>query len=360
MQTKSLSNHAVQRAFGSAIVALLIVSAISYRGIALSSESDDRVRQSHEVIENLQNLLLEMRRVESSDRGFLLTGDENTLQSHRDAAARAGQLETTVRNLTVDNATQQRNITTLVQLAGQKIQFAESAIELRRTKGMEVAADYIRAGDGERIMGEFQDVLQEMEAEELRVLELRDAGAKPRLLQTKATLMIGTALGLLIAAAAGWSVQLDISRLELAEETRSGSGAKYRGLLEAAPDAMVVVNQEGNIVLLNVQAEKQFGYHRDELVGQRMKNIIPAGFAGRLIADALRSAEDALAQQIGTGIELTARRKDGSEGVETLEELTFLQAHQCDEVQGYYFSRPVIAAQFAKLLKNGIPEAILS
>jgi light-regulated signal transduction histidine kinase (bacteriophytochrome) len=44
-----------------------------------------------------------------------------------------------------------------------------------------------------------------------------------------------------------------------------------------------------------------------------MKNIIPAGFAERLIADALRSAEDALAQQIGTGIELTARRKDGSE-----------------------------------------------
>jgi diguanylate cyclase (GGDEF)-like protein/PAS domain S-box-containing protein len=86
-----------------------------------------------------------------------------------------------------------------------------------------------------------------------------------------------------------------------------------RGLLEAAPDAMVVVNQGGEIVLLNVQAEKQFGYRRDELVGQQVKNIIPEGFAERLIADALRSAEDALAQQIGTGIELNGRRKDGSE-----------------------------------------------
>jgi PAS domain S-box-containing protein len=90
------------------------------------------------------------------------------------------------------------------------------------------------------------------------------------------------------------------------------SEAKYRGLLEAAPDAMVVVNHRGEIVLLNAQAENQFGYRRDELVGQMVKNIVPAGFAERLVADALRSTEDAQAQQIGTGIELSGRRKDGS------------------------------------------------
>src|SRR5580704_8943669 len=88
---------------------------------------------------------------------------------------------------------------------------------------------------------------------------------------------------------------------------------RYRGLLEAAPDAMVVVNQTGEIVLVNLQAEKQFGYPRDELLGQKVTNIIPEGFAERLVADDLRSAEDASAQQIGTGIELVARRKDGSE-----------------------------------------------
>ncbi|MEQ1472361.1 MAG: PAS domain S-box protein, partial [Candidatus Acidiferrum sp.] len=91
------------------------------------------------------------------------------------------------------------------------------------------------------------------------------------------------------------------------------SGAKYRGLLEAAPDAMVVVNQAGEIVLLNVQAEKRFGYRRDELVGQQVNNIIPEGFAERLIADGTRSAAEALAQQIGTGIELVGLRKDGTE-----------------------------------------------
>lgn len=117
-----------------------------------------------------------------------------------------------------------------------------------------------------------------------------------------------SAEGILVTAAIR-----DISVRRAAEVHLAQMEARYRGLLEAAPDAMVVVNHDGEIVLLNVQAEKQFGYRRDELVGQKVKNIIPAGFAERLLADALRSAADALAQQIGTGIELSGRRKDGSE-----------------------------------------------
>ena len=105
----------------------------------------------------------------------------------------------------------------------------------------------------------------------------------------------------------------NISVRKEAEKFLAQMEGKYRGLLEAAPDAMVVVNQAGEIVLLNIQAEKQFGYRRNELLGQKVKNIIPEGFAERLVADGLRSKADALAQQIGTGIELHGRRKDGSE-----------------------------------------------
>jgi PAS domain S-box-containing protein len=97
----------------------------------------------------------------------------------------------------------------------------------------------------------------------------------------------------------------DVSALRASE-------SRYRGLLEAAPDAMVVVDQRGKIVLLNARAEAQFGYSRDELLGQPVTAIIPEGFAERLVADDLRSAADALSQQIGTGIELAAMRRDGT------------------------------------------------
>jgi PAS domain S-box-containing protein len=117
-----------------------------------------------------------------------------------------------------------------------------------------------------------------------------------------------SAEGILITAAIR-----NIAVRKVAEKHLAQMEGRYRGLLEAAPDAMVVVNQGGEIVLLNAQAEKQFGYHRNELLGQKVTNIITEGFAERLIADALRSAEDALGQQIGTGIELSGLRKDGTE-----------------------------------------------
>ncbi len=105
----------------------------------------------------------------------------------------------------------------------------------------------------------------------------------------------------------------DKSTRTQAEDHLAQSEARYRGLLQAAPDAMVVVDQRGDIVLLNLRAELQFGYKRDELLGQQVRTIIPEGFAERIVADGLRSDAEARAQQIGTGIELSGRRKDGSD-----------------------------------------------
>src|ERR1700677_4733624 len=121
--------------------------------------------------------------------------------------------------------------------------------------------------------------------------------------------MIG--IGGTVEFVAGASHDITVRKGE--EEHLVQMEARYRGLLEAAPDAMVVVDKDGEIVLLNVQAEYQFGYSRDELIGRKVKSIIAEGFAERLIADGTRTAAQALAQQIGTGIELIGRRKDGSE-----------------------------------------------
>ena len=306
MKTKSVLKRKLQLAFVSAVLALLVVGAVSYRSMVESSESDLWVRHTDQVLEKLQDLLAALQTVESNARGYRLTGDESFLEVYRAGIAKTEKDQTIVRNLTADNTGQQHRLDALATLSAQKFQLARLVLGLGRENGLEATAA-VQKGPGKEIMNGFQRLVGQMQDEELRLLALREKDAKRRLTQAKTALVLGTILGLLITTLAGWRTL----REGISESKESGT--KYRGLLEAAPDAMVVVNQVGEIVLLNVQAEKQFGYHRDELVGQKVKNIIPEGFAERLVADGTRTAAEALAQQIGTGIELIALRKDGSE-----------------------------------------------
>ena len=324
MKSLSLSGRKAQLAFGAAFVTLLIVAIVSYRGISVSRESDLLVRHSHEVLENLKTLLFANSTIESNSRGYVLSGADSFLEAYTSGIASTRETQEVLRNLTADHPQQVARIGAIDRLITERIAFADEVIALGRAGDFVAAASAIRGGRGQQITNDFQAVVHAMEEEEERLLVLRDAEVARQVSQATTVLILGTLVGLSITAAAAISVQRDSARRGQAEDAlrdneerdltgANESGAKYRGLLEAAPDAMVVVNQAGEIVLLNVQAEKRFGYHRDELLGQQVTNIIPEGFAERLIADDLRSAEDALAQQIGTGIELTGRRKDGSD-----------------------------------------------
>jgi PAS domain S-box-containing protein len=433
LQMKTFLNAKVRMAFGFAMLTLLLMGSLSYRMMLISDESSQWVRHTHLVIENIQDLSLAMASIESSSRGFVLTGNESILDPYRASVLRAEQDEATIRALTADNPVQQIHFPTVETLATERIQQADTIIALRRNEGLAATVLAIGSGGDEQVKFEFQSLAERMQAEEERLLALRVASTDRERTQTKIVLVVGTFLGILVAGLAAWTAVRDSLKRAQVEEAlqqseekyrmlldgvqdyaifmldpggkvmswsasaehikgytseeiighnyscffpredmkrgrpaeilrlaatngrheeygmrvrkdgtqflagvtfialRDPSGnlrgfseicrdltehrdseAKYRGLLEAAPDGMVVVNQDGEIVLLNAQAEKQFGYRRDELLGQKVTNIIPEGFAERLIADGTRTAAEALAQQIGTGIELIGRRKNGS------------------------------------------------
>src|ERR1700742_3503744 len=86
-----------------------------------------------------------------------------------------------------------------------------------------------------------------------------------------------------------------------------------RELLEAAPDALVVIDESGKIAFVNQQTERLFGYGRDELIGKPIEQLIPERVRKLHVQHRARFAAASRMRPMGSGIELFACRRDGSE-----------------------------------------------
>jgi PAS domain S-box-containing protein len=102
------------------------------------------------------------------------------------------------------------------------------------------------------------------------------------------------------------SDQPDKPRLEASE-------AMFRGLLESAPDPIVIVDRDGHIILVNTQTEKVFGYGREDLLGRPIEILIPERFHRGHLSHRGSYSADPHTRPMGIGLDLSARRRNGSE-----------------------------------------------
>ena len=110
-------------------------------------------------------------------------------------------------------------------------------------------------------------------------------------------------------------INSDITERDRSERALRQAEQRFRGLLESAPDAMVIVDERGEIVLVNARAEELFEYSRDELIGRPIEVLLPRGMRRRHIAHREEFMTEPRARPMGAGMDLLARRKGGSEFV---------------------------------------------
>ncbi len=144
--------------------------------------------------------------------------------------------------------------------------------------------------------------------EAIETVRLREDGS---LVQVALTLSpIKDEAGRVEAVAA---IEHDITNRKRVEQALHASEARFRGFLESAPDAVVITDQTGQIVLVNSEAERLFGYRRQELLGQRVERLVPKRYHRQHRTHRGRYMGRPQRRPMGIGLELFGRRKDGSE-----------------------------------------------
>lgn len=162
--------------FSLALLLQLVLSVVAYRHILTLMETNRWVVHTEEVLATLESLLTQARDAEV-ERGYLLTGDELFLAPYQ--AARQASLPTLqhLRQLTTDNPQFQVRLATLESLIKQRLILAQSMIDVRESKGPEVAMRLVQSGRGSALLAEIHALVDDLRSEEITVLQQRRMAA---------------------------------------------------------------------------------------------------------------------------------------------------------------------------------------
>jgi len=105
----------------------------------------------------------------------------------------------------------------------------------------------------------------------------------------------------------------DATHAKQAEKALRDRETRFRALLEAAPDAIIIANRLGRIELVNAQTERIFGYPRDQLIGQPIEILVPARYRQRHVGHREGYVAEPRVRSMGQGLELYGKRANGSE-----------------------------------------------
>ena len=215
--------------FALSIAVLIVVGAVSYRSSDLLIENDHAVEHTHRVIESLARLISLLKDAETGARGFVLMGEDEYLEPYR---AALDPIHTTLADLhaeTEGEARQPERVARLDPMVALKLNELETAIDARRSGGLDGGVKAIATGDGKKKMDDIRAVVADMDQDERALLKTRAEAAEASASATKTTIVVGVLLALLAVSLAALAITRSVtSQLTSAVSSIRSSSAELQ------------------------------------------------------------------------------------------------------------------------------------
>lgn len=300
----------VTAGFGVAALVLLLVAGAAAWNATRFDETFERVDHTHAVLSDLEQLLIGVIGLQSSVRGFILTGDEDLLASIRSQGDAIDRTLLQLRAGTTDNSLQQRRLDRLEPMIAHSREIMWGRIAARRARGLAAAQEAFAPLSGQQTVDQIRWAVLEMEKEERRLLAERISRTRTAARATLEAVIFGGLMAVAFITASGFLVHRDLRHRLHAEQALRRSQQMFQRLFDNSPDAFLLVDRTGIIVRANRKAETLFGWEPDELVGCPVDTLLPAPAQARHGAHLAAYFAAPRARPMGAGLELFGRRKD--------------------------------------------------
>ena len=255
------------------VVLLLIVNvAITYQNTCTLKDDADWVDHSDQVLDQTANVMLLLVDMETSERGYVITGEKEFLEPYQSAKEQLDQHFAALKQLTADNAELQPSLEKLEQLKDDRIALVEKAIALRGS-GEEAARTLIASKQGKQVMDAIRGVVGDIVAQERQLRQARaDLSHRGYLFALYSEIMAGL-LALALFGAFIWYLGQALAARQQDAAAIRDQREWFRTTLASIGDAVIATDTHGNVTFLNGVGESLTGWNGQEAIGQPLETV---------------------------------------------------------------------------------------
>ncbi len=254
--------------FGLALLILAGICVLSYRSTEGLIQHANQVTHTHQVIDALDELQVQLLECESGARAYVLSGEKSVLKPYYDARKHVDRTLDSLEKLTVDNPAQEQAILALRALTAEKMDWHDETIQVRRTEGHEAASRLFLTGRGVSLMSRLRDLIDQMKATEARLLAQRSSAARADATSSILAILGGSLLSVAILLTVYRNLHRQIARRKVSEARLLRTNRMY-AVLSKVSDAIVRTRNRDALLREVCRITVESGLFRMAWVGMR-------------------------------------------------------------------------------------------